>query len=125
MKRSHSIALVLLSGASAGTFSGCSDLQGARPVRISSQCVYPNSYYVRGVGYYHAPFYVFYPYPYNYYDASRRRYFAGGMWLIHPFESEINLSSPTDLTAARAEVARTDVVRGGFGGFASGHSIWS
>lgn len=125
MKRSHSIALVLLSGASAGAFSGCSDLEGPRPVRISSQSVYPNNFYVRGVGYYHAPFYAFYASPYNFYDPGRKRYFAGGMWLTSPNVSEINLSFPTETAAARAEAARTDIDRGGFGGSSHGFSIWS
>jgi hypothetical protein len=125
VKRSQKVALVLLGGASAGAFSGCSQPGIGRPVRISSQCVYVNDYYVPGVGYYHAPFRRFYPHAYNYYDSRMKMYFFGGKWALSPFQSPINISSPFDDAARLAEASRTDIVRGGFGRTSGGYSIWS
>jgi hypothetical protein len=125
VKRSHKIALVLLGGATAGAFSGCSQSNAGRPARISAQSVYVNDYYVPGVGYYHAPFHRFYPYPYNFYDSRLKMYFFGGQWGFSPFQSPINISSPTEDAARLAEVSRTDIVRGGFGSTSVGHSTWS
>ncbi len=125
MKRSHKIALVLLGGASAGAFSGCSQSGAGGPVRISAQSVYVNDYYIPGAGYYHAPFHRFYPYPYNFYDSRQRMYFFGGQWGYSPFLSPINISSPTDDAARLAEATRTDIVRGGFGRTSGVYSTWS
>jgi hypothetical protein len=125
VKRSHRIALVLLGGASAGAFSGCSESDAARPVRISSQCVYVNDYYVPGAGYYHAPFRRFYPFRYNSYDTRAKLYYFGGQWGRSPFQSPINISSPFEDAARLAEASRTDVVRGGFGGTSGGFYVWS
>lgn len=103
---------MLLGGASAGAFSGCSH---SSAVRISSESVYTNDYFVQGVGYYHAPFQRFFAYPYNYYDPRLMQYFAGGNWLREPFQSPVNISSPTEDAARLAEASRTDISRGGFG----------
>ena len=94
------------------------------PVRISTQCVYMNDYYVPGVGYYHAPFSRFYAFRYNAYDPITKMYYAGGRWATFPHESTINISSPTDDAAILAEATRTDVVRGGFGWSSGGYSTW-
>jgi len=120
VKRSHKVALVLLGGASAGAFSGCSESALGRPVRISSQSVYVNDHYVPGAGYYHAPFRRFYPYPYNSYDPRLRMYYSGGQWGPAPFQSVVNISSPTEDAARLAEASRTDIVRGGFGSSSGG-----
>lgn len=40
---------------------------------------YPNNHYLPGVGYYHAPYRMWYPYPFNYYDAVHG-WFRGGAW---------------------------------------------
>lgn len=116
MKRSQRVALALLGGASAGAFSGCSQSSLPRPVRISSQSVYVSNFFVPGVGYYHAPFRRFFPRPYNFFDPILKLYFYGGQWGTAPFQSIVNISSPTDDAASQAEALRTDIVRGGFGG---------
>ncbi len=122
MKRSASIRLVLAGGAAAGALAGC-----ARPVRVSPESVYPNDFQVPGVGYYHAPFHAFYPLPYNSRDQVHGQYYYGGQWGPAPFQSIINVSSPTAEAAAKAEAARTDISRGGFGrtGYSSGSHVWS
>jgi len=125
VKRSHKLALVLLGGASAGAFSGCAQSGAARPVRISSECVYINDYFIPGAGYYHAPFRRFYPHRYNSYDSNLKMYYFGGQWGLYPFQSPINISSPTDEAASLAEASRIDVVRGGFGSTSGGFSAWS
>lgn len=40
---------------------------------------YPNNHYLPGVEYYHAPYRMWYPYPFNYYDAAHG-WFRGGSW---------------------------------------------
>jgi len=125
VKRSHKIALVLLGGASAGAFSGCSQSGLPGPVRISSRSVYVNDFYVPGVGYYHAPFHRFFPIQYNAYDTRTKKYYFGGQWADAPIQSPVNISSPTDDAARLAEATRTDIVRGGFGGASGGYSMWS
>lgn len=125
MKRSHKVALVLLGGASTAAFSGCLQSVAGEPVRISTQCVYVNDYFVPGAGYYHAPFRQFYPFPYNSYDSRTKMYYFGGKWGFYPNQSVINISSPTEGAAKLAEASRTDIVRGGFGTSSGGYSVWS
>jgi hypothetical protein len=125
VKRSHKVALVLLGGASAGSFTGCTPSGPSGLVRISAQSVYVNDYYVPGAGYYHAPFHEFFAFPYNHFDAVKRMYYYGGRWGLFAYQSPINISSPSENAARQAEGSRTDVVRGGFGSTSGGFSIWS
>jgi hypothetical protein len=118
-KRSKRVRLILLSGLSAGALTGCGP-NGPPPV--VKEGVYTNNYYVPGAGYYHAPFCAWYKFPYNHYDPQTKSYFYGGQWGLTPYECITNISSPTMQAAALAEAARTDVVRGGFGGTSGGHS---
>jgi len=113
VKRSKHIRLTLIAGVSAGVLAGCS--QSSKPP-LTAQNVYTNDYYVPGAGYYHAPFRGWYAYPYNYFDTTRQQYFYGGQWSHSPYESIINVSTPTVTAASTAEAVRTDVSRGGFGG---------
>jgi hypothetical protein len=128
MKRSKSIRLVLLGSLSTAVLTGCDQKPS-----ISTQNVYTNNFYVPGAGYYHAPFRAWYRLPYNHFDSQVNMYFYGGQWGKEPFESITNISSPTPQAVQLAETTRTDVTRGGFGGYSSGyyygggggHSSWS
>ena len=123
MKRSKSIRLILLGSLSAGALAGCQPR-----ACISTENVYTNNFYVAGAGYYHAPFRNWYPLPYNHFDAEKKLYFYGGQWGAQPFASITNISSPTPQAVQWAEANRTDISRGGFGGYSSGHywgSGWS
>jgi hypothetical protein len=122
MKRSKSIRLVLLGGLSTAVLTGC-----APKPSVSAQNVYTNNFYVPGAGYYHAPFRSWYALPYNHFDAQRVQFFYGGQWGGQPFESITNISSPTAEAVQLVENSRTDVSRGGFGGWSSGHfgGSWS
>ena len=117
MKRSKSIRLILLGGLSAGALAGCSE----KPA-ISTENVYTNNFYVPGAGYYHAPFRAWYALPYNHFDAQNNLYFYGGQWGAQPFQSITNISSPTPDAVQLAQNSRTDIQRGGFGGYSSGYS---
>lgn len=77
-----------------------------------------------GAGYYHAPFRGWYSLPYNYYDPQIKLYFYGNQWGQQPFESITNLSSPTSEAVQLAENARTDITRGGFGGYSGHYYNW-
>lgn len=114
----------MLGGASTGAFSGCSKSNAARPVRISAACVYTNDTYIPGAGYYHAPFYAFYPRPFNDYNPVTKQYYFGGQWGAAPYQSEINISSPSSWAASVAESMRSDVSRGGFGSSGGGYGVW-
>jgi len=116
VKRSQSVRLILLGGLSAGALTGCTQ----KPA-ISTENVYTNNFFVPGAGYYHAPFRSWYQLPYNHFDSQKNLYFFGGQWGTQPFESITNISSPTLAAVQAAESTRTDVSRGGFGGYSSSH----
>jgi hypothetical protein len=116
MKSSRSIKLLLLGGVSGAVLAGCSPKPS-----ISSLNVYTNNFYVPGAGYYHAPFRGWYSLPYNHFDSAKNLYFYGGNWGPAPFESITNISSPTPEAVQLAEDLRTDISRGGFGGYSSGY----
>jgi hypothetical protein len=116
MKRSKSIRLVLLGSLSTAILTGCDQKPS-----VSAQNVYTNNFYVPGAGYYHAPFRAWYRLPYNHFDSKINMYFYGGQWGKQPFESITNISSPTSEAVQLAETTRTDVTRGGFGGYSSGY----
>jgi hypothetical protein len=116
MKRSKSIRLVLLGSLSTAVLNGCSPKPS-----VSTQNVYTNNFYVAGAGYYHAPFRGWYRLRYNEFDAQKNLYFYGGQWGALPCDSITNISSPTAEAVQIAENARTDISRGGFGGYASGY----
>lgn len=118
MKRSSTIVLALLGGASAGALAGCS--RSTPIVRISPDCVYVNDYHVPGAGYYHAPFHAFFPHPYNYFNPTTHLYYFGGQWGPAPYQSAINISAPTAAAATFAQNTRTDIIRGGFGTYSGG-----
>ena len=117
MKRSKSIRLFLIGGLSTAALAGCDQKPS-----VSTENVYTNNYYVPGAGYYHAPFRNWYSLPYNHFDTQKNLYFYGGQWGARPFESITNISSPTAEAVQVAQATRTDISRGGFGGFSSGHS---
>jgi hypothetical protein len=127
VKRTKQLRLLLLGGGlAAGANSACSPSAASpQEPRVSTESYYTNDHHIPGVGYYHAPFRAFFPYRYNHYDASARRYFFGGEWGAAPFRSAINISTPTPEAAAAAEAARPPVVRGGFGRTGGSHHIWS
>ena len=114
MKKSKSIRLILIGGLSAGALTGCEQ----KPA-ITTEGVYTNNFFVPGVGYYHAPFRNWYSLPYNHFDAQTQLYYYGGQWATQPFENITNISSPTAEAVQLAENNRTDISRGGFGGFGS------
>lgn len=112
MKRTKSIKLVLLGGLSTAVLAGCSPKPS-----VSAQNVYTNNFFVPGAGYYHAPFRGWYALPYNHFDPQKKLYFYGGQWGAQPFESITNISSPTPEAVQLAQATRTDISRGGFGGW--------
>jgi hypothetical protein len=116
VKRSKRIRLILLGGLSSAALTSCDP----KPA-ISAQNFYTNNFYVPGAGYYHAPFRNWYSLPYNHFDVQKQGYFYGGMWGPRPFESITNISSPLPEAVALAGNTRTDIQRGGFGGYSSGH----
>ena len=119
MKRSRGIRLVLLGGLSAGALAGCDP---ASPP-VTTTAVFTNNYHVPGVGYYHAPFRAWYSLPYNFYEPKSAKYYFGGQWGSAPYESVINISSPSSEAVRQMDAQRTDVRRGGFG--SSGHHFSS
>lgn len=116
MKRSAKIKLVLISGLSSAVLSGCEP-----PQAVSTQNFYTNNCYVPGAGYYHAPFRQWYILPYNYLDPKTGLYFFGGKWGQQPLASITNISAPTYEAVQVVESTRTDISRGGFGGYGGGY----
>ena len=93
----------------------------AQKPSVSTENVYTNNYFVPGAGYYHAPFRNWYQLPYNHFDPQKNLYYYGGQWGVQPFESITNISSPTPEAVQVAQATRTDISRGGFGGYSNGH----
>ena len=116
MKRSKRIRLLLLGGLSSAALTGCDQ----KPA-LSTQNYYTNNFYVPGAGYYHAPFRQWYPLPYNHFDTQQKLYFYGGQWGRQPCASITNISSPAPEAVNLAVNARTDISRGGFGGYSHSH----
>jgi hypothetical protein len=120
-KRSKRVQLMLIGGLSAGALTGCGP---NGPPAVTTDAVYTNNYHLAGVGYYHAPFCGWYELPYNHYNPQKKEYYYGGQWGSVPYESITNISSPSVQAAAHAEAARTDIVRGGFGGSSGGYGFY-
>ena len=116
MKRSEQIVLVL-SGAVASALAGCGR-DSDELVKLSPDIVYTNNHYVPGAGYYHAPFHMWYPYPYNSFWPNRG-YYYGGTWNAYPDERRIAESKPSTYAVNKATVEHkthaSTTRRGGFG----------
>ena len=83
---------------------------------------YPNNDFTPGVGYYHAPYRSWFPFPFNHHDPSRG-FFGGGLWQAAPFAAGLLSSRPTGdaVTSALAAQARRTPepsARAGTAGFA-------
>jgi len=114
-RRSKQIALVLLGtmGVVGGVVvwdawqrAGVGDNPTATQPDIPSTPIaadrdYHNNDFTPGVGYYHAPYRSWFPFPFNHYDASRG-YFGGGLWQAVPFAAGLMSSRPTPGAAASA-----------------------
>jgi len=61
MKRSQAVILVI----SGALVAGCHSNETGDWSDSSSTQIYTNNQFVRGHGYYHAPYHAFYPFPYN------------------------------------------------------------
>ena len=115
MKKSSAVVLVL----SGALLTGC-DGNNSSGGWGSSQ-TYTNNHYVSGRGYYHAPYFAWYPFPYNYYDPVRRSYYHGGNYTPAAHMSSVTASKP----AARWSPSTSQssgVRRGGFSSSRSGIS---
>ena len=71
---------------------------------------YPNNDFTPGVGYYHAPYRSWFPFPFNHHDPSRG-FFGGGLWQAAPFAAGLLSSRPTGdaVTSALAAQQGDDV----------------
>jgi hypothetical protein len=61
---------------------------------------YANNHFISGVGFYHAPFGGWFPFPYNRYEAGRG-YFAGGSYHQSKHESAVRESRPDSSTVSQ------------------------
>lgn len=99
-------------------------LEAPKPVAADRD--YNNNDFTPGVGYYHAPYHAWYPYPYNHYDPARG-YFAGGLWHTVPLVVAMMNSRPNAdavLAAQRLQQAQlaqqNQPARQGSSSFSSG-----
>jgi hypothetical protein len=115
MRRSTKVALVLLG--TAGVVGVASVWDAWRRARernrenlvadtlpeaaVSTERTYTNNEYIPGAGYYHAPFFGWYPFPWNFHNPARG-YFAGGQWHNTPMNSGVLSSQPTPQAVAAA-----------------------
>lgn len=116
MRRSHKVALVLLGTAGVVGAASIYDVwrrerdlaaasanAAAKP--IAEDQTYRNDEYIPGVGYYHAPFFAWFPYRFNHHDPARG-YFAGGQWHPQPAAAGMTQSRPSAPAVMSALAAR-------------------
>ena len=72
---------------------------------VAANPSYPNDYFVKGLGYYHAPYHAFYPLRYNYHDPAKG-YYWGGLWNPSPSTSTVTSSTPTPEALAKLRELR-------------------
>jgi hypothetical protein len=125
VKRSRQISLVLLGGISSALMTSCAPRDETGEPRVTVNSYYANNHFIRGAGYYHAPFRAFFPQPYNSYDRARKQFYYGGTWGATPYDSAINVSAPTLAAAEAAQMGRTQILREGFGSTGTRSGIWS
>ena len=135
MKRSRQVILVLSGALASGGLTGCqqeppppvADAENTR-TNVNPENTYTNDHYVPNLGYYHAPYRSWYPFPYNYYDPAQG-YYYGGRWNRQRDQSTVTTSRPTpeaaNLVNAKAAPSRASAPsksssssttsRGGFG----------
>ena len=106
MKKSQAVALVI----SGALLAGCNSSDDLSEGWDTSQ-TYTNNTHRTGVGYYHAPYRAWYPFPYNYYDPARG-YYHGGRYTPTRHESNVTASSPAAKHSATK--SSSHVRRGGF-----------
>src|SRR5262245_16561769 len=104
--------MLMISGALAGGAVGCSQSDDIVPV--SADRTYTNNHYIPGVGYYHAPYHGWYPFPYNSYS-PQRGYYYGGNWNAYPDEQKETASRPSSSHVTSARSKQEAARRGGFG----------
>lgn len=153
LRRSHKVALVLLGTAGVVGAGSIYDVwrrerdqaaanASATAKPIAEDQTYRNDEYIPGVGYYHAPFFGWFPYRFNHHDPARG-YFAGGQWRPQPAPADVAQSRPSAPAVGAALAARQQfahqqaatrgsqltsrpassganagILRGGFGSFA-------
>ncbi|MDB6137298.1 MAG: hypothetical protein JWO94_370 [Verrucomicrobiaceae bacterium] len=61
---------------------------------------YSNDYFVKGLGYYHAPYHGFYANPFNFHDEAKG-YYYGGSWYPAASTSTVTSSTPSPDMLAR------------------------
>jgi hypothetical protein len=66
---------------------------------------YQNNDFTPGVGYYHAPYRSWFPFPFNHHDPSRG-FFGGGLWQAAPFAAGLLSSRPTGDAVSSALAAQ-------------------
>jgi hypothetical protein len=141
-RSSHRVALVLLGAVGvvggvvawdawrrAGEVSEAGLLPEAPATPVAADREYKNNEYIPGVGYYHAPYHAWYPYPYNHHDASRG-YFGGGLWYAAPLvlsmlNSRPNNDAVVSAMAAQQRAQQEQRAHAGTSGFSSGRSSGS
>jgi hypothetical protein len=112
MRRSTKVMLLLLG--SAGVIGAgmvledwrenqraAKDAAASAPEPVSSDRTYTNNTFVPGLGYYHAPFFNWFPFAWNFNDPARG-YFAGGQWRSQPADLPVTESRPSPMAVASA-----------------------
>jgi hypothetical protein len=116
MKKSTMVTLLF----SGRLLTGCDDNSASQDWSTQGDSTaVTNNTYVPGRGYYHAPYYGWYEYPYNFYRPGFG-YYHGGFYSRDPEAPSIIASRPTAgarafSSAGRAAPEAHGISRGGFG----------
>ena len=110
MKRSSSIRLWLTGTVASASLMGCGSDTDPERTELSPGQTYTNNHFVRGAGYYHAPYGAWFPFAYNSFLAGRG-YFHGGQWSAQPNIAATEASRPAPDAVRNAQTLHDNTVR--------------
>lgn len=120
MKRSNSIRLWFTGTLAGASLVGCGSNSDEERTQLSAGQTYTNNHYVRGAGYYHAPYGAWFARPYNSFTPGQG-YFHGGQWSSEPNVASLQASQPAPEAVRQAQQLHNKATpaggirRGGFG----------
>lgn len=130
-RRSQTIALALLGATGAlgvglmwQAWRDAAPEEGAAEPTVTADREYSNNEYLPGVGYYHAPFHRWFPFPLNHHDPALG-YYAGGAWQTTPLAAGLVRSRPEPDAARAAQQKQRETLSGAGGAARGGAGFWS
>ena len=103
----------MASGCGSGKKQAADDPYSWSTNNLKEATVLTNNTYVAGRGFYHAPYFGFFPYSYNSHLPGRG-YYHGGSFSPEPPQSTLTASPPGRMHHAMKQAREAETQRGGF-----------